>query len=157
MKKITPFLWFDNQAEEAMNFYISIFTDSKIGTVSRYGDAGPMPKGTVMVGTFQINGQEFMVLNGGPMFKFTEAISFYLPCESQEEVDEYWDKLSAGGQTSQCGWLKDKFGLSWQVVPTLLGELMSSKDPKKTNNVMSALMKMTKLDSKLLQEAFDKG
>jgi predicted 3-demethylubiquinone-9 3-methyltransferase (glyoxalase superfamily) len=156
MKKITPFLWFDNQAEEAMNFYTSIFKDSKIGTVSRYGDAGPLPKGTIMVGTFQINGQEFMVLNGGPLFKFTEAISFYLPCESKEEVDEYWDKLSAGGQTSQCGWLKDKFGLSWQVVPTLLGELMSSKDPKKANNVMAALMKMTKLDSKLLQEAYDK-
>ena len=156
MKKITPFLWFDNQAEEAMNFYTSIFKDSKIGTISRYGDAGPLPKGTVMVGTFQINGQEFMVLNGGPHFKFTEAISFYLPCESQEEVDEYWEKLSEGGQTSQCGWLKDKFGLSWQVVPTLLGDLMSSKDPKKANNVMKAVMQMTKLDSKLLQEAYDK-
>ena len=156
MKKITPFLWFDNQAEEAMNFYISVFKDSKLGTVSRYGDAGPGPKGSVMVGTFVINGQEFMALNGGPHFHFTEAVSFYLPCDTQEEVDEYWEKLSEGGVKSQCGWLKDKFGLSWQVVPALLSELMSTKDAKKANNVMAAIMKMTKLDSKLLQEAYDK-
>lgn len=156
MKQIAPFLWFDNQAEEAMNFYMSVFENSEVLSVSRYGDTGPGPKGTVMVASFKINGQEFLALNGGPHFHFTEAISFYIPCEDQIEVNYFWDKLSEGGQTSQCGWLKDKYGLSWQVVPTLLGEFLSDKDPKKVNNVMAAMMQMTKIESKLLQEAYDK-
>jgi len=155
MQKITTFLWFDNQAEEAMNFYTSIFGNSKILNVSRYGDAGPGPKGTVMVGTFQLEGQEFMALNGGPHFKFTEAISLVINCETQEEVDNFWEKLSEGGQKSQCGWLKDKYGLSWQVVPTILGELMQDKDPEKTNRVMQAVLKMTKLDIATLKQAYE--
>ncbi len=155
MQKITTFLWFDNQAEEAMNFYTSIFRNSKILNVSRYGDAGPGPKGTVMVGTFQLEGQEFMALNGGPHFKFTEAISLVINCETQEEVDNFWEKLSEGGQKSQCGWLKDKYGLSWQVVPTILGELMQDKDPEKTNRVMQAVLKMTKLDIATLKQAYE--
>ena len=155
MQKNTTFLWFDNQAEEAMNFYTSIFGNSKILNVSRYGDAGPGPKGTVMVGTFQLEGQEFMALNGGPHFKFTEAISLVINCETQEEVDNFWEKLSEGGQKSQCGWLKDKYGLSWQVVPTILGELMQDKDPEKTNRVMQAVLKMTKLDIATLKQAYE--
>jgi len=155
MQKITTFLWFDNQAEEAMNFYTSIFRNSKILNVSRYGDAGPGPKGTVMVGTFQLEGQEFMALNGGPHFKFTEAISLVINCETQEEVDNFWEKLSEGGQKSQCGWLKDKYGLSWQVVPTILGELMQDKDPEKANRVMQAVLKMTKLDIATLKQAYE--
>src|SRR5207245_9467906 len=122
MQKITPFLWFDGNAEEAMNFYTSIFKNSKIGRITRYGDAGPGPNGTVMSATFQLDGQEFMALNAGPQFKFTEAISFYVNCETQEEVDELWKKLSAGGEKSRCGWLKDKFGLSWQIIPAALGQ-----------------------------------
>src|SRR6187200_2437031 len=124
MKKITPFLWFDDKAEEAMNFYVSIFKNSKVGSVTRYGEAGPGPKGTVMTATFQLDGQDFIALNGGPHFKFTEAISFSVDCKTQEEVDELWEKLSAGGQKSRCGWLKDKYGLSWQIVPTVLSELL---------------------------------
>src|SRR5215216_4549269 len=124
MQKITPFLWFDKQAEEAINFYISIFKNSKIINMSRYGEAGPGPKGTVMVATFQLEGQQFMALNGGPQFKFTEAISLFIDCKTQEEVDELWEKLSAGGEKSRCGWLKDKYGLWWQVIPTVLGEMM---------------------------------
>src|SRR5580693_712573 len=120
MQKIRPFLWFDNQAEEAMNFYVSIFKNSKVGNVSRYGDAGPGPKGTAMSATFQLEGQEFMALNGGPLFHFTEAISFFVDCKTQEEVDELWEKLCAGGQPSRCGWLKDKYGLSWQIIPSAL-------------------------------------
>jgi predicted 3-demethylubiquinone-9 3-methyltransferase (glyoxalase superfamily) len=153
MQKITPFLWFDNNAEEAMKFYTSIFKNSKIVNISRYGEAGPGPKGTVMVGTFQIEGQNFMALNGGPQFKFTEAISFTVNCETQKEVDEFWEKLSAGGQKSRCGWLKDKFGLSWQIVPTILGKLMQDKDPKKSKKVMEAMLKMDKLDIKTLKQA----
>jgi len=153
MQKITPFLWFDNNAEEAMKFYTSIFKNSKIVNVSRYGEAGPGPKGTVMVGTFQIEGQEFMALNGGPQFKFTEAISFTVNCETQQEVDDYWEKLSKGGAKSRCGWLKDKFGLSWQIVPTILGKLMQDKDPKKSKKVMEAMLKMDKLDIKTLKQA----
>jgi predicted 3-demethylubiquinone-9 3-methyltransferase (glyoxalase superfamily) len=130
MQKITPFLWFDGDAEEAVNFYVSIFKNSKVGSFSRYGEGAPKPKGTVMVATFQLNGQEFMAINGGPEFKFTEAVSFLVNCETQEEVDELWEKLSQGGAKSQCGWLKDKYGLSWQIVPTILGELMSGKDPE---------------------------
>ena len=153
MQKITPFLWFDNNAEEAIDFYTSIFKNSKIKNVSRYGDAGPGPKGTVMVGSFQINGQDFIALNGGPQFKFTEAISFVINCKSQDEVDEYWDKLSEGGEPSRCGWLKDKFGLSWQVVPTVLGKLLSDPDPQKAKNVMEAMLQMSKIDIKILKKA----
>jgi predicted 3-demethylubiquinone-9 3-methyltransferase (glyoxalase superfamily) len=158
MKGITPFLWFDQDAEAAMDFYTSIFKHSKIVRVSRYGDAGPGPKGQVMVGEFEINGQRFMALNGGPQFKFTEAISFVIHCENQEEIDYYWSNLtSQGGQESQCGWLKDKFGLSWQVVPTVLSELMSDKDPKKANAVMQALLQMKKLDIAGLRSAAERS
>jgi predicted 3-demethylubiquinone-9 3-methyltransferase (glyoxalase superfamily) len=153
MKGITPFLWFDNQAEEAMNFYVSIFRDSKVLGVTRYGDAGPGPKGSVMTAAFEIEGQKFTALNGGPLFKFTEAVSFVVNCETQEEVDHYWKKLSAGGQEVQCGWLKDKYGLSWQIVPTILPELMLSGDPRKANRVMQALMQMKKLDIAALKRA----
>ena len=157
MQKITTFLWFDNNAEEAMKFYTSIFKNSKIMNVSRYGEAGPGPKGTVMVGSFQIEGQEFMALNGGPQFKFTEAISFVVNCTTQKEVDEFWEKLSAGGQKSRCGWLKDKFGLSWQIVPTILSKLMADKNPKKSKKVMEAMLKMDKLDIKTLKKAAAEG
>jgi len=155
MQKITPFLWFDDKAEEAMNFYISIFKNSKIVSVSRYGDAGPGLKGTVMTATFQLNGQEFMVLNGGPEFKFTEAISFFVNCETQQEVDELWEKLSEGGEKGQCGWLKDKYGVSWQIVPSALGELMNDQDPEKSKRVMQAMLQMHKIDIKVLKQAYD--
>ena len=157
MKKITPFLWFDSNAEEAMNFYISIFKNSKALSVARYGDAGPGPKGSVMVASFELNGQKFTALNGGPRFKFTEAISFVIDCQSQEEVDHYWNSLSEGGEESMCGWLKDKFGLWWQVVPDKLIELLQDKDPKKANNTMQAMLKMKKIDIGLLQAAYDKA
>ena len=153
MQKITTFLWFNNDAEEAANYYTSIFKNSKILDVSRYGDVGPGPKGSVMIVKFQLAGQEFVALNGGPQFKFTEAISLMVNCESQQEIDELWRKLTAGGQESQCGWLKDKFGLSWQIVPTELGKLMSAKDPAKANRVMQALLQMKKLDIAKLQQA----
>ena len=155
MQKITPFLWFDGQAEEAMNFYISIFKDSKIINVSRYGEAGPGPKGTVMSATFQLEGQQFMALNGGPHFTFTPAISLFVNCEVQEEVDELWKKLSAGGSEERCGWLKDKFGLSWQIIPSALGKLLGDKDPEKAKRVMMAMLKMNKIEVKKLQEAYD--
>ena len=155
MQKITPFLWFDDKAEEAMNFYVSIFKNSKRGRISRYGEAGPGPKGTVMVATFQLEGQDFMALNGGPHFKFTEAISLVVNCESQDEVDAFWEKLSEGGSKGQCGWLKDKYGLSWQVVPTALGKLMSDPNPEKSKRVMTAMLKMTKMDIQGLQQAYD--
>ncbi len=155
MQKITPFLWFDNNAEEAMNYYTSIFKDSKIGNVSRYGDAGPGPKGSVMVASFSLNGQEFTALNGGPMYKFTNAISFVVNCETQEEIDHYWDALSAGGRVIQCGWLTDKFGLSWQIVPTMLGDLMGKGDAEKSNRMMKALMGMVKLDIAGLKKAYE--
>ena len=154
-QKITTFLWFDNQAEEAINFYVSIFKNSRIGDIARYGDTGPGPKGQVMTAEFQIEGQQFTALNGGPQFKFTEAISLVVNCETQEEVDELWEKLSAGGQKVQCGWLKDKFGLSWQIVPTILKDLLKDKDPEKTNRVMQAVMKMTKLDIAQLKAAYE--
>jgi len=153
MQKITPFLWFNDKAEEAMNFYTSIFKNSKKISISRYGDAGPGPKGSVMVAKFQIEGQEFIALNGGPEFRFTPAISFVVNCKNQEEIDEFWEKLSAGGEKSQCGWLTDKYGVSWQVVPTALGELMDEKDPEKSNRVMKALLQMTKLDIAALKRA----
>ena len=157
MQKITPFLWFDNNAEEAANFYVSIFKNSKMGGVSRYEEAGPGPEGTVMVATFQLDGQEFVALNGGPRFKFTEAISLVVNCETQAEVDEFWEKLSEGGEKSRCGWLKDKYGLSWQIVPTVLGELMQDKDPKKSKRVMKAMLQMDKIDIELFKQAYDEG
>jgi predicted 3-demethylubiquinone-9 3-methyltransferase (glyoxalase superfamily) len=153
MQKITPFLWFNDKAEEAMNFYVSIFKDSKAVSISRYGDSGPGPKGSVMVAKFQIEGQEFIALNGGPQFTFSPAISFVVNCKTQEEIDHFWEKLSEGGAKSQCGWLTDKFGLSWQIVPTILGELM--KDPEKSNRVMKALLQMTKLDIAGLRRAHE--
>lgn len=155
MQKITPCLWFDNQAEEAMHFYTSIFKNSRIGEVTRYGDAGPRPKGTVMTATFQLDGQEFIALNGGPHFKFTEAISFFVNCETQQEVDELWEKLSEGGEEVQCGWLKDKFGLSWQIVPTILGKLMNDPDPEKANRVTQAMLQMKKIDIEGLKRAYE--
>jgi predicted 3-demethylubiquinone-9 3-methyltransferase (glyoxalase superfamily) len=159
MQKITPFLWFDDKAEEAVSFYTSIFRNSKIGNIARYGDAGAQvsgrPKGTVMTVAFQLEGQEFVALNGGPQFKFTEAISFVVNCQTQEEVDEYWEKLSAGGQEVQCGWLKDKYGLSWQIVPTILGEMLSDPDAKKTERVMKAMLQMKKIDIKGLKQAHE--
>ena len=154
MQKITPFLWFDHEAEEAMHFYASIFKNSKINKVVRYGDAGPGPKGTVMTADFEIEGQTFTALNGGPLFKFNESVSFVVNCETQAEVNELWEKLSAGGKTSQCGWLKDKFGLSWQIVPTVLPELLSDPDPVKSQRVMRAMLQMTKLDIAKLKEAY---
>ena len=155
MQKITPFLWFDGNAEEAANFYISIFKNSKLGKISRYGDAGPGPKGSAMSVTFQIEGQEFFALNGGPQFKFTPAISFFVNCETQQEVDDLWEKLSAGGRTDRCGWLQDKFGLSWQIIPTVLGQLLGDKDPQRAKRAMQAMLQMTKLDIKKLQQAAD--
>ena len=154
MQKITPFLWFDSNAEGAAQLYTSIFKNSKILAVSRYGDAGPGPKGSVMVVKFQLEGQEFTALNGGPRFTFNEAFSFVVNCESQQEVDEYWRKLTAdGGQESMCGWLKDKFGFSWQIVPTALGKLMSDKDPQRAGRVMQALLQMRKIDIATLEQA----
>lgn len=155
MQKITPFLWFDDKAEEAVNFYTSIFKDSKIESISRYGDEGPGPAGSVMMENFKLNGQDFMALNGGPVFKFTEAISLFVTCEDQAEVDYYWDRLSEEGETQQCGWLKDKFGLSWQIVPTALGKLMGDSDPEKAGRVMQAMLKMIKIDIAGLQQAYD--
>lgn len=153
MQKITTFLWFDNQAEEAANFYVSIFKNSKVTNVSRYGDAGPGPKGSVMVVNFQLEGQEFIALNGGPHFKFNPSVSLYVNCETQEEVDQLWDKLSAGGRKDRCGWLQDKYGLSWQIVPRALQQLMSDPNPKKIANVMKAILQMDKIDINRLQEA----
>lgn len=156
MQKITPFLWFDNQAEEAMNFYLSVFKDSKVTRVNRYGEAGPGPAGSVMSAEFQLNGANFYALNGGPVFKFSPATSFFIHCETQEEVDHYWNKLSEGGKPNRCGWLDDKFGVTWQVVPNALGELMNDKDRRKANNVMRAMMGMTKIDIAQLKEAYAK-
>jgi predicted 3-demethylubiquinone-9 3-methyltransferase (glyoxalase superfamily) len=153
MQKISPFLWFDNQAEEAAKFYTSIFRHSSMGKISRYGDAGPGPKGSVMTVEFQLEGQEFVALNGGPLFKFNEAVSFVVNCETQAEVDYYWAELSAGGEEVQCGWLKDKYGLSWQIVPTILGELMTEKDDAKSQRVVQAMLKMVKLDIRTLEAA----
>jgi predicted 3-demethylubiquinone-9 3-methyltransferase (glyoxalase superfamily) len=154
MQKITPFLWFDGKAEEAANFYVSIFKNSKMGKVNRYGDHGPGPKGTVMIATFQIDGQEFIALNGGPQFKFSPAISFVANCETQQEVDELWEKLSEGGEKRQCGWLQDKYGISWQIVPTALLKLMGDPDREKTGRVMQAMMQMTKIEIGKLEDAF---
>jgi len=155
MQKITPFLWFDGKAEEAMNFYTSIFKNSKVVSIMRYGEAGPGPKGSVMAATFQLDGQEFIALNGGPQFTFSPAISFFVKCETQYEVDEFWEKLSAGGQKQRCGWLQDKYGLSWQIVPTALGEMLQDKDAQKSQRVMTAMMQMDKIDIKGLKQAYE--
>jgi predicted 3-demethylubiquinone-9 3-methyltransferase (glyoxalase superfamily) len=155
MQKITPFLWFNDKAEEAVNFYVSIFKNSKIMSVSRFGDAGPGPKGSVMSMTFQIEGQDFYALNGGPVFTFTPAISLFVNCESQQEVDELWEKLSAGGKKDRCGWLKDKYGLSWQIIPSVLGKLLQDKHPQKSKRVMQAMLQMDKIEIKALQQAYE--
>ena len=159
MQQITPCLWFDDQAEEAVNFYVSIFKDSKVGRIARYGEAGAevsgRPKGTVMTVEFQLEGQEFLALNGGPIFKFTEAISFIVNCETQEKIDELWEKLSKDGEKGQCGWLKDKYGLSWQIVPPVLSEMLQDKDAEKTERVMKAMLQMKKLDIKTLKQAYE--
>jgi predicted 3-demethylubiquinone-9 3-methyltransferase (glyoxalase superfamily) len=157
MQTITPFLWFDGQAERAAEFYVSIFKNSKIVNMSRYGEAGPGRKGSVMVVTFMLDGQKFTALNGGPQFKFTPAISFLVDCKTQKEVDDLWRKLSRGGQTEQCGWLRDKFGVSWQIVPTVLGELLRDEDANKSKSVMNAMLKMVKLDIKKLKQAYDRA
>jgi predicted 3-demethylubiquinone-9 3-methyltransferase (glyoxalase superfamily) len=154
MSRITPFLWFDNNAEEAVQFYTSIFKNSKVLETARYGEGGPGPKGSIMTMKFKLNGQEFIALNGGPHFKFNESISFVVDCETQEEVDDYWEKLTAGGKEIQCGWLKDKYGLSWQIVPMILGQLMSDKDPKKSKRVVQAMLKMVKIDIEGLKRAY---
>jgi predicted 3-demethylubiquinone-9 3-methyltransferase (glyoxalase superfamily) len=157
MQKITPFLWFDGKAEEAVNFYVSIFKNSKVGSITRYGDAGPGPKGTVMIATFQLEGQDFIALNGGPQYSFTPAISLFVDCKTQEEVDDLWNKLSEGGKTDRCGWLRDKYGLSWQIVPSTLRELMADKDPEKSKRVMKAMLQMTKIDIQGLKQAYDQA
>jgi predicted 3-demethylubiquinone-9 3-methyltransferase (glyoxalase superfamily) len=159
MQKFTPFLWFDDKAEEAAKFYVSLFKNSKISGITRYDEDGSKaagrPKGTVMTVEFQLDGQEFVALNGGPHFKFTEAISLVVNCETQEEVDKFWEKLSEDGEKSRCGWLKDKYGLSWQVVPTVLGELFQSKDAKKSERVIKAMLQMDKLDIKTLKQVYE--
>ncbi len=161
MQKITPFLWFDDKAEEAANFYASVFKNSKVGNVTRYNDessaAAGRPKGSVMTIEFQLEGQDYIGLNGGPHFKFTEAVSFSVSCETQEEVDRFWEKLSEGGQESQCGWLKDKYGLSWQIVPRVLPELLKHKDPEKSKRVMKAMLQMTKIDINALKQAAEEN
>jgi predicted 3-demethylubiquinone-9 3-methyltransferase (glyoxalase superfamily) len=156
-QKITPFLWFDNNAEEAMNFYVSIFKDSRIINLRRYPPAVTGQNGTVITGTFQLEGQPFMALNGGPHFTFSPAISLFVNCETAEEVDHLWEKLSEGGSIQQCGWLKDKFGVSWQIIPSILGELLGDADPIKSGNVMQAMLKMKKIDSAALLEAYNKA
>ena len=159
MQKITPCLWFDDKVEEAVNFYVSTFKNSKVGSIARYGEAGAKvsgrPKGSVMTVTFELEGQEFLALNGGPHFKFSEAISFMVNCETQEKIDEMWEKLSAGGEKGQCGWLKDKYGLSWQIVPPVLGEMLQDKNSAKSERVMKAMLQMHKLDIKTLRQAYE--
>jgi len=153
MPKITPFLWFNDEAEAAANFYVSVFRNSKVKAVTRSGDAGPGPKGSVMTVSLELDGQEFTALNGGPQFAFTEAVSFVVHCDTQQDVDEYWDKLTQGGRAVQCGWLKDKYGLSWQIVPKALPRLLQQTDPKKAQRVVQALMQMTKIDVAQLEQA----
>jgi len=155
MQKITPFLWFNDQAEEAMNFYTSIFKNSKILHIARYGEAGPGKPGSVMTGTFELEGQQFMALNGGPHFTFSGAVSFLVDCKTQEEVDELWNKLTEGGEEQPCGWLVDKFGLYWQIIPSILGELLNDKDPVKAQRVMHAMLQMKKIDIAKLKEAYE--
>jgi len=156
MRRITPCLWFDGNAEAAMNFYASIFNNAKIGQVMRNGDAGPGPEGSVLSVTFELDGQEFIGLNGGPMFKFSPAISFFVHCETQDEIDSYWTRLSDGGTPQQCGWLTDKFGVSWQIVPTILGDMLRDNDTKRADRVMRAMLKMVRLDIALLREAYER-
>ena len=156
VQKITPFLWFNDKAEEAVKFYTSVFKNSKVTTIARYGDAGPGPKGSVMTVGFQLEGQEFIALNGGPVFSFTPAVSFVVNCRTQAEVDRFWEKLSEGGEKGQCGWLKDRYGVSWQIVPTVLGKMVSDSDPARSNRVMQAILKMTKIDIAALKEAYGK-
>ena len=155
MQKITPCLWFDNQAEAAINYYVSIFKNSRILDVSRYGPDAPQPEGTLFTATFELEGQRFMALNGGPMFKFTEAISLYVDCENQAEVDALWEKLAAGGEAQACGWLKDKYGLSWQIIPSALIEMMQDEDPEKAQRVTEAMLKMVKIDVDQLRQAYN--
>jgi predicted 3-demethylubiquinone-9 3-methyltransferase (glyoxalase superfamily) len=154
MPRITTFLWFDTQAEEAAKYYVSVFKNSKLGKITRYGEGAPMPAGTVMTAEFELDGQPFVALNGGPIYKFSEAISFALNCRTQEEVDEFWEKLSAGGEEGPCGWLKDRFGVSWQVNPVVLGEMLADPDPAKAKRVMQAMFKMKKFDIAVLQDAY---
>jgi len=157
MQKITPFLWFDNQAEQAVNFYTSIFKNSKIDSITRYGDAGPGEAGTVMMVTFQVEGQEFMALNGGPHFTFTPAISLFVNCENQAEVDVLWEKLTEGGEEEMCGWLKDKYGVSWQIVPAGLVELLYSPDAEKSSRAIHAMLQMKKIDIEKIRQAYEGG
>jgi len=157
MQKITPFLWFDTEAEEAAKLYTSVFKNSKIVSTTRYGDAGPGPKGSVMTVAFNLDGNDFVALNGGPQFDFTPAVSFQIDCQTQEEVDWFWDKLSAGGKPGRCGWLEDRFGVSWQVVPRALRELLQSSDAKKAKRVMEAMLQMDKLEIQKLQDAYERG
>jgi len=154
LPRITPFLWFDDKAEEAANFYVSVFKNSKIGSIARYSDAGPGPKGSVMTVSFELEGQPFIALNGGPLYTFSPAISFFVDCKTQQEIDELWDKLTAGGGEVECGWLRDKYGLSWQIIPTALLELMQDKDPVKSQRVFKAMLQMTKIDIEGLQRAY---
>jgi predicted 3-demethylubiquinone-9 3-methyltransferase (glyoxalase superfamily) len=154
LPRITPFLWFDDKAEEAANFYVSVFKNSKIGSIARYSDAGPGPKGSVMTVSFELEGQPFIALNGGPLYTFSPAISFFVDCKTQQEVDELWEKLTAGGGEVECGWLRDKYGLSWQIIPTALLELMQDKDPAKSQRVFKAMLQMTKIDIEGLQRAY---
>jgi predicted 3-demethylubiquinone-9 3-methyltransferase (glyoxalase superfamily) len=153
-QKITPFLWFDGQAEEAMNLYVGVFKNSRIVSITRYGDDVPGMKGKVLTGVFELEGQRFMALDGGPQFHFTEAVSLYVDCRTQEEVDELWDRLSAGGEKGRCGWLKDRYGLSWQIIPTALGEMLQDKDPEKAGRVMEAMLRMSKIDIAELRRAY---
>jgi predicted 3-demethylubiquinone-9 3-methyltransferase (glyoxalase superfamily) len=155
MRKITPFLWFDDKAEEAMNFYCSVFRNSRKGSVMRYGEAGPGPEGSVLSVTFELEGQEFMALNAGPQFSFTPAISFFVNCETQDEVDYFWEKLSEGGRKDQCGWLQDKYGLSWQIVPSVLGRFLGDPDAARSQRAMKAMLQMKKLDVEALTRAFE--
>jgi predicted 3-demethylubiquinone-9 3-methyltransferase (glyoxalase superfamily) len=155
MQKITPFLWFDDKAEEAANFYVSIFKNSKLVSVNRYGEAGPGTKGTVMSVTFELDGQEFFALNGGPLFNFTPAVSFFVNCETQTEVDELWEKLSEGGEKQRCGWLRDKYGLSWQIIPSVLGQMLQDSDVERSRKVMQAMLQMNKLDIEGLRRAYE--
>lgn len=157
MPSITPFLWFDHQAEEAVNYYVSVFPEAEIKSVSRYPEGGPGPAGGVMTVAFRLLGQDFIALNGGPHFVFNEAVSFVINCETQAEIDHYWERLSAGGQPGRCGWLKDRYGLSWQIVPTVLGRLLGDSDPETNGRVMAALLDMDKLDIRALQQAYDQA
>jgi predicted 3-demethylubiquinone-9 3-methyltransferase (glyoxalase superfamily) len=155
MQKITPFLWFNDNAEEAINFYVSVFKNSRILNTRRYGEAGPGPKGSFMTGTFEIEGQQFMALNGGPHYSFTPAISLFVNCETEKEVDELWDKLLAGGQPQRCGWITDKFGLTWQIIPKQLGDMLGDPDPGKSQRVMKAMLQMVKIDLEKLKKAYN--